>query len=289
MILSIFRHCTYTLLLGLTLFASALTNAEQQLTSPPPVKAPGKLAIIIDDIGYNLPLGKRAAELPGPITYAVLPHTPVAKKLAFYATQLNTQNEIIVHMPMESHHGKRLGPGGLTADFSQQEFISTLRSALNELPFARGLSNHMGSHLTTLPDRMHWLMEELSAQGLYFVDSKTTQGRTSWAAANRSQVPYIARDVFLDHDPKPEAIAAAFQKALRLAKRSGLAVVIAHPYPSTLTFLEHELLTIKNQGVNLVNASEALAWETEHRLDQKTTLTHQKHQLKTILESNFKL
>ena len=34
------------------------------------------VAIIIDDLGYELDAGRRAIALPGPLTYAVLPGTP---------------------------------------------------------------------------------------------------------------------------------------------------------------------------------------------------------------------
>ena len=41
-----------------------------------------RIAIIIDDLGYALSLGRRVNELPGPISIAVLPATPRGKLLA---------------------------------------------------------------------------------------------------------------------------------------------------------------------------------------------------------------
>ncbi|NNC55132.1 MAG: divergent polysaccharide deacetylase family protein, partial [Pseudomonadales bacterium] len=61
---------------------------------------PARIAIIVDDIGNNLPLGRRAVQLPGAITYAVLPHTPLATRLANEALLGNAAKEIVVHMPM---------------------------------------------------------------------------------------------------------------------------------------------------------------------------------------------
>ncbi|MGB5719555.1 MAG: divergent polysaccharide deacetylase family protein, partial [Woeseiaceae bacterium] len=37
---------------------------------------PARVAIIIDDLGYQLAAGRRAIALPGPIAFAVLPGTP---------------------------------------------------------------------------------------------------------------------------------------------------------------------------------------------------------------------
>ncbi|NND39963.1 MAG: divergent polysaccharide deacetylase family protein [Pseudomonadales bacterium] len=223
-----------------------------------------RIAIIIDDIGNNLPLGLRAALLPGAITYAVLPHTPQSARLAEQAMFDNPAKEIVVHMPMQAETGNRLGPGGLEASFQREEFLETVRSALQAVPGARGLSNHMGSYLTTLPDRMHWLMGELKSSGYYYVDSKTSSRSTARQAALDQRVPFIERDVFLDHDRNPAAIEAAFDRALRLASRDGLAVVIAHPYRNTLDFLEKRLPQLAAEGISLVNASTALALENEN-------------------------
>ena len=66
-----------------------------------------------------------------------------------------------------------LGPGALTPNLSKQEFLETLREAIESTPHIRGVNNHMGSQLTALPKQMVWLMEELARQNLYFVDSRT--------------------------------------------------------------------------------------------------------------------
>ncbi|MDA7687334.1 divergent polysaccharide deacetylase family protein [Pseudomonadales bacterium] len=238
--------------------AQAQNNQHENTTVISPASSGARLAIIIDDIGYNLPLGQRAIDLPGAITYAILPHTPVAERLARKAISSRSNKEIIVHMPMESQLGNKLGPGGLVAGLDKTEFLAAVRSALEHVPHARGLSNHMGSYLTTLPSQMHWLMTELARQGYYYIDSKTVTNGQASAAAINSQVPYIARDIFLDHDPAPAAIQAAFNKAKRMARQDGIAVVIAHPYRSTLDFLEQQLPVLSRQGYTLVRASEAI-------------------------------
>ena len=50
-------------------------NSRQAYTFSRTASQP-KIAIIIDDIGYNIPLGQRTVELEGDITLAVLPETP---------------------------------------------------------------------------------------------------------------------------------------------------------------------------------------------------------------------
>jgi len=216
------------------------------------------LAIIIDDIGNNFNLGKRAIELPGQLTYAVLPDTPQGTRLANYAAQNAPDKEIILHMPMEAKSEQRLGQLGLYDSLKHNEFSQRLKNALAEIPQARGVSNHMGSHLTGQHEKMQWLMAELQPRNLFFVDSKTTKTSATLKAARQYQVPYIARDVFLDHHRNADAIKHYFEKAIKHARQDGLAVLIGHPYRSTLSFLEEELPKLEARGITLIKVSTAL-------------------------------
>ena len=230
------------------------------------------LAIIIDDLGNNLASGRRAVNLPGAITYAILPHTPQAIELATYANNIDINKEVIIHMPMEAVGHKHIGPGGLNMHQDQEDFIHTLQAAIKALPQAKGLSNHMGSQLTSQPDRMRWLMAELSKTPFYFIDSKTTDNSAAMQAADEQQIPYLVRDIFLDHDRDPAAIDRAYKKALALAIRSGSAVLIAHPYPSTLDYLETALPKLRQAGIVLVNASQAIAQKNRHQVNSDKPL-----------------
>lgn len=217
------------------------------------------LAIIIDDIGNNFHLGKRAIELPGELTFAVLPDTPQGTRLANYAEQNAPEKEIILHMPMEAKSEQQLGQLGLYDSLKHTEFSHRLERALAEIPQARGVSNHMGSHLTRQHEKMKWLMAELQPRNLFFVDSRTTKTNAASQAAQQYQVPYIARDVFLDHNKDAAALKHYFEKAIRYAQQDGLAVLIGHPYRSTLSFLEQELPKLEARGIKLIKVSAALA------------------------------
>lgn len=229
-------------------FATALTLESGPVAAEAPVAA-----IIIDDMGYNRPLGQRAAELPGALTYAVLPHTPHAKRLAEHVHQAG--KEVILHVPMDNMNGRSLGPGALTEDMDQQQVLEQLHWAIDSIPHCRGINNHMGSLLTRQSEPMNWIMEELKERRLFFVDSRTTGKSIAWKVAQEHAVPYAKRDVFLDHDRDPEAIADAFEQLIRVAKRRGQVVAIGHPYPETLEFLETNLHRLLAEGIELSPAS----------------------------------
>jgi len=214
---------------------------------------PAKISIIIDDLGNNLASGKRAIALPGPVTYAFLPHTPYATRLAQSAYQQG--KEIMLHAPMSNQHGRALGSGALTQRLSRAEFIRSLCQSIQTIPHLHGVNNHMGSSLTREPLQMKWLMQELLQQKLYFVDSRTTADSVAWQVAELEQLPYAKRDIFLDHRKDSEAIAEQFHKLLEIARKRGYAIAIGHPYDETINYLSNVLPRLSAQQITLVPVS----------------------------------
>jgi uncharacterized protein len=215
-----------------------------------------RLAIIIDDIGYNGPLGRRAADLDGAFTLAVLPFTPHTRELAQRAH--GQGKEIILHAPMSNTRQMPLGKGGLESGMDYDEFMVILRADLADVPHLAGVNNHMGSQLTQEPEPMGWVMDELVRRGLYFVDSRTSAASQALAVAEAYGVPSLKRDVFLDNIRTREHISEQLLKAVQLAKRRGSAVAIGHPYPQTLSVLEQVPGLLAAHGVELVFASDLM-------------------------------
>ena len=232
--------------------AAALTAGAAHADDSVPV------AVVIDDLGNLRHEGLRAVELPGPLTYAVLPHTPHASSLARIAHALG--KEVLVHLPMEADPPRPLGPGGLTAVLARHQFQRRVRLALDSVPHARGASNHMGSLLTTLPVRMDWLMQVLSSRrGWVFLDSRTTARTVAQRRARAAGVATTWRDVFLDNDPSPDAIRRQLRTLASVAHRHGSAVAIGHPYPQTLEVLAQSLPRMRGDGLRLAPLSEVIA------------------------------
>ena len=219
-----------------------------------------QLIIVIDDIGNNYKLGKRIVDIPAPMTLAFLPHTPFAKKLAQESYQSGKEN--ILHAPMENTSAAPLGPGALTKNLNQQDFVATLNGSINAIPHIQGINNHMGSELTKLKQPMQWVMKELKQQQLYFIDSLTTSSSVGFQLAKQHKVPVLKRDVFLDNDVSATALQKQWDKALRIAERRGHAVLIGHPYAETSVFLKKALAGLK--GIELKTASDFMlqrAWQ----------------------------
>lgn len=241
---------------ALLLWAAAATAGE-----PPAV------ALIIDDLGDRLEAGERALNLPGPVTYSFLPHTPYSKRLARRAHARG--KEVMLHLPMEAVAGNRLGPGGVTLHMDRTQTLRTVRAALEAIPHARGLNNHMGSLLTRHPGHMGWLMGELRQRdGLYFVDSRTTTKSVAQRMAAERQVPHAARDIFLDHHHDEAFIRQQFAKLVRQARATGAAIGIGHPHAVTTATLGELLAGLHEQGVRLVPVSEVVRIRQNRRSER---------------------
>ena len=211
-----------------------------------------KVAIVIDDIGYRY-TDKQTLLLPGDVTYSILPQTVYGKKIALQAFQQH--KDVLLHIPMESENGKRLGPGALTKDMSQNDVHLSLEKSLNEIPFAIGINNHMGSYLTRSVVHMAWTMDFLKSHNLFFLDSKTSPYSKAKKVAQKMGVPVLERQVFLDNKLDMAYITKQFHQLILSAKKNKSAIAIAHPHPESMKALQALIPTLKDHNIELVPLS----------------------------------
>ena len=217
---------------------------------------PPRIAIIIDDLGYRLANGRRAIDLPGPITFSFLPGSPRAKVLANHAHA--SGKEVLLHLPLQADSSvDHDEPSEIGLDMSRARVGDTFTQALEAVPHVVGINSHRGSLLTRHPGHMAWLMEEIAKrEQLFFIDSFTTHHSVAMQIAREGGVDAVKRDVFLDPDRSPETVAREFERMKKLARQRGQVVAIGHPYPSTLELLERELPRLIEEGFELVSVSE---------------------------------
>jgi len=240
------------LILAAVIASASLTKAEPDLTNTDKA-VPPTIAIIIDDMGYNLEEGERLINLGRPLTLSFLPYRPYTVQLAQLAHQHH--KEIMLHAPMANTHHYGLGKGGLTPDMDEQHMTTTLRRALQSIPHVQGVNNHMGSLLTQQLLPMEWVMKELSRYPLYFVDSRTIASSIASNVASAYQVPNLDRDIFLDHEQTEEFLEKQFKLLINKARENGSAIAIGHPHKLTVDFLEKHLPQLDAQGVAIATVS----------------------------------
>lgn len=240
--------------------AKAPDLTPEPLPAPTPAPSSGNpvIAIVIDDVGHNLHQGRRLLALPVPVSLAILPHTHAARQLADEAAALG--RSVMLHQPMENGVGLSIGPGGLYTGMPSEKLVQVLTANLDSFEHIAGINNHMGSRLTADRQAMDQLMQVLRERGLFFIDSRTTHHTQAAFAAEAAGVPHLSRDVFLDNERNPAAIGRAFDRALKVAKEQGSALIIGHPYPQTIEFLEQRLAEdlLQKEGVRVVSVEELL-------------------------------
>ena len=207
--------------------------------TPDPTEASGRLVIIIDDLGESMTTARRLADLPFKVTFSVLPHNTRARQVAQLARREGL--ELLMHLPCEPEgypEKADSGPGTLRANMSEAQLERLLVDNLSRLPEVDGVNNHMGSRLTKDARAMAVILGHLKGQKKFFVDSLTTSRSSVRQVCRNLGMRYYRRHVFLDNSATEHAIMLQLKKAESLARRTGVAVAIGHPYPETLSALE---------------------------------------------------
>ncbi|MBD2870214.1 divergent polysaccharide deacetylase family protein [Paenibacillus arenilitoris] len=156
------------------------------------------VAIVIDDFGNDMDGTEEMMKLPVRFTAAIMPFMPTTKRDAEEAHRRG--HDVIVHMPMEPVKGLRkwLGPGALTTDLTDAEIRKRVENAIDDVPHAIGMNNHMGSKATADVRVMRIVLEVCRERGLFFLDSRTTYKTVVPKIAEEVGVAIVSNDVFLD-------------------------------------------------------------------------------------------
>lgn len=204
-----------------------------------------KIALIIDDLGYDRNIAISFLKLDLLLCFSVLPVAPYTEVIAREANKRG--RDLILHLPMEPKDFPSLnpGPGALLTDMDKNEIRRTLDEHLKRIPGVRGVNNHMGSYFTARQDKMAIVLGELKKRNLFYIDSRTTTQTVAFELAKRIGLPVANRNVFLDNDLSPNAIKFQMERLLGMARYAGTAIGIGHPHRETLKVLKNYLHKLK--------------------------------------------
>lgn len=228
-------------------------------------EARGHLAIVIDDVGRELHWFEQLLALRHPLTFSVLPGSVYAPGAQLrLSADPRRPREIWLHLPTEPLDPVHMrAPGEADEEFlrvadSPDVLRDKLNRALDRVPLAVGVNNHMGSRLTAERAAMDALMPELRARGLMFLDSLTIGRSQAYAAARDAGVPATTRAVFLDHVPERAEIEARLEEAATRA-RERPTVVIGHPSQALVDVLTERLDELAERGIGVYPLGEVIA------------------------------
>ena len=222
--------------------------------------APGpRLAIVVDDLGYDPVRDAEWLDFPERITVSVLPYGPSSKSIA--ASARTRGFGVILHVPMESEGGvaDRTEPFLLRRGMAPEEIADRFARMAADVPQANGASNHMGSAFTSDLAAMTSFAQALKGKGFFFVDSVTSAGTVASMTMEVAGVPATRRDVFLDDDGRPEEMRRQWAAAVAMAKERGEAVLLCHSRRETRKALLELLPQLRREGIRAVTVEELLA------------------------------
>jgi polysaccharide deacetylase 2 family uncharacterized protein YibQ len=195
-----------------------------------------RVAVIIDDAGENLELLEELAELSFPVTVSVIPGSKNDAESAGWAKRHGL--EVMVHLPMEpeAYPEKNPGNNAVLISMNQRKLREATLDLIEEIPYASGVNNHMGSRFTQNAFKMNPVLDMIAAKQLYFIDSRTTRFTVAYKMAQWKKIPSAERTLFIDEDP--EVITDRFVELIQLGRLEQGAVGIAHLKTSTLNALK---------------------------------------------------
>jgi hypothetical protein len=217
-----------------------------------------QVAIIIDDIGYDLKPVKELLKIDADLTFAILPLCPHTREAAEMFHQAH--RETLLHLPMEpvSYPREKPGNGALFTDMSDEELVFQLEKDIADVPYISGVNNHMGSKFMMDEKKLTLVFDKLKKKKLFFVDSRTSTDTKAFVAAEKVGLPLVARNIFLDNSRDYNEI---YNNLINIAKKDDDVlplILIGHPYPETIRAIIDAMKELREKRVSIVPVSQII-------------------------------
>lgn len=220
-------------------------------------KPKGKVALIIDDMGYQKEIAEQIMGLDIPVAISILPFLPHSRIIAQMAKERGFT--ILLHLPMEPYDSNiNPGKGAIFTTMTEQEIREKIEANLETVPYIDGVNNHMGSKATENENTMRIVLDELKKKNLFFVDSMTSPDSVGYKLSKEMGVKTAQRTVFLDNQQNLDYIFDQVSVLKDYALKFGSAIAIGHPYCNTITVLAEIDFILKPAGIEIVPLEEII-------------------------------
>jgi len=245
----------------LVVIESVLLFSRKPATVKPLVKkhalVRAEVAIVIDDWGYSLNNTPILGKIKYPLTLAILPNLKFSKTIA-QDVSAQKNREVILHLPSEPYEKMSLEPDTIRISMSGAEIEKIIAKDLDSIVYAKGISNHMGSRVTSDERAMGFILKEVKKDSLYFLDSFVSPKSVCAKVAKEIGVPFARRDIFLDNKNDIIYIRQQVLKLKDQAIKNGKAIGIGHDRKYTLEVLLEMMSLLEKEGIKFVLLSEVV-------------------------------
>ncbi len=216
-----------------------------------------RIAIIIDDIGYDLSPLNELLKIDASLTFAILPHYAHSAEAAYILHR--AKREILLHLPMEPHTlpDENPGMGAIFLRMSNQQIEDEVDKDIDAIPHLAGVNNHMGSKFMENGAKLEVVFRQIKKRGLFFVDSRTTPLSRGPEIARKLGVRFVSRKVFIDNDNNFITIFRHLTNGIDtdFDLKSERVVMIGHPYEETIQALREAIPVLQSRGIDIVPVS----------------------------------
>ena len=248
---------------------------KPELKKPPAVKKPakpvvtkpkiekrverpvvGRIAIVIDDWGYNSSHCDLLAEIDSPVSVSVLPSLRHSSDVARCAHAQG--KEVMLHLPLEPHKILETYPSDylIMTTMSREKIERILEKHLASVPYAEGINNHTGSAATEDRRLMTIIFSKLKEKNFFFLDSLVTGQSICRRLAREMNLPFTERDIFLDNENTRAAIEEQFALLAEQAQLKGYAIAIGHDRPLSLQIIKEQTEKLQREGFKFIPAGD---------------------------------
>jgi polysaccharide deacetylase 2 family uncharacterized protein YibQ len=211
-----------------------------------------RIAIIITDLGPSAAATTAAIQnLPGAVTLAFKPYGSRVPELVEEARAAG--HETLMAAPSEPPEFPRNDPGPYTllAALSPAENLDRLEYVLSRVPGYVGVVTTTSGRFFANEEALQPVLTLLRRRGLLYVDGRGTPKSVAQQMAAAVGLPRAYGNRFLDAEASRGAIDNRLAELERIARESGAAIGIGHPYPVTIERIAQWVETLDGKGLAL--------------------------------------
>ncbi|MGB5866283.1 MAG: divergent polysaccharide deacetylase family protein [Arcobacteraceae bacterium] len=219
-------------------------KAKKEVSNKP------KLAIIIDDMTTQHQINS-VLNLGYTVNMAFLPPTSGHRNSAKITQSL--ENIYMIHLPLQASNSRYEEENTLHINDSITTIENRIKYLRTLYPNTQYLNNHTGSKFTSNQAAMDKLFEVLKRYNYTFIDSRTTAKSVAEKSSKKYGVKMFSRNIFLDNKKDKTYIQNQLKKAIKSAKKNGMAIAIGHPYSITFQTLKESKYLLKDLELVYIN------------------------------------
>lgn len=215
-----------------------------------------KIALVIDDLGYNKDVPDKFLKLNIPISFSILPREKYSTLLS--KEIVKSGNQVLLHFPLEPKAYPKVDPGpwavfvSMTTNKIRKVFFSNLES----VPEACGVNNHMGSKFMEDEEKLRIFLGCVKEKDLFFLDSKTTNSCAD-KISKELGLKFARNEVFLDNKDDLDYVRKQLKLLYKKVLKKGSVIAIGHiQRQATPLALAEVIPTFRKKDIEFIFVSE---------------------------------